>query len=98
MRAVRGEPVATNACVFYPPHAAAGASGARLSLRHLFLRAACFPPQLGRAAPREGGPVPPGTVVCRVGCAAFAGMTIDVAILSQGAVIAGGKRDGSDSW
>jgi hypothetical protein len=31
-----GEPVVTNACAFYTTHAAAGATGTRLSLRPLF--------------------------------------------------------------
>src|SRR5258708_15707585 len=54
MPGVSGVTVVTNARVYYTPRAAAGASGARHSLRPLYsgrtIRA-----QLGRIAPREGG-------------------------------------------
>jgi hypothetical protein len=40
-----GEPVVTNACAFYTTHAAAGATGTRLSLRPHFLRGCSFKPR-----------------------------------------------------
>jgi len=49
---VSGVPVVTNACAFYTPHAAAGATGTRLSLHPLLARD-MLDAQLGRVAPRE---------------------------------------------
>jgi hypothetical protein len=43
-----GEPVVTNARVYYTPRAAAGASGARHSLRPLITEGGMFPAKLAR--------------------------------------------------
>jgi hypothetical protein len=45
-----GEPVVTNACAFYTTHAAAGATGTRLSLRPLFSRVILGKARADRAA------------------------------------------------
>ena len=55
MPGVSGVTVVTNARVFYTTRAAAGASGARHSLRPLLSEGAKLPAKLGRIAPREGG-------------------------------------------
>src|SRR5258708_15135466 len=48
-----GEPVVTNARVYYTPRAAAGASGARHSLRPLITEGGMFPAKLARLARRD---------------------------------------------
>jgi hypothetical protein len=47
-RVIPGEPVVTNARVYYTPRAAAGASGARHSLRPLISEGGMFPEKLAR--------------------------------------------------
>src|SRR5713226_5861276 len=57
-RAFSGVTVVTNARVYYTPRAAAGASGARHSLRPLYREGGKLPAKPGRNAPRECGHMP----------------------------------------
>jgi hypothetical protein len=80
MPGVSGVTVVTNARVYYTTRAAAGASGARHSLRPLIAEGGNFKAKLGCIAPRECGIVSHFVIDCDKRKAFAQGSTCDEAI------------------